>query len=62
MMIERVTLGLKEVAALTGVSHWTLRKYIRQGQLQAVRIGRRVLVEPAELVRFIAQCKEDAWI
>lgn len=48
-------LGLREAAAALGISHWTLRKYIRNGTVSSVRIGRRVLIEPAELVRLVAQ-------
>jgi excisionase family DNA binding protein len=46
-------IGVKEAAAALGISHWSIRKMIRQGRLRAVRIGRRVLIEPAELQRLI---------
>ena len=59
-MNQTLTLGLREAAQLTGLSHWTLRQYIRTGRLQAVRIGRRVLLEPAELERLIAAGKSEA--
>ena len=59
-MHKSLTLGLRQAAELTGLSHWTLRQYIRKGRLQAVRIGRRVLVEPAELERLIAAGRTDA--
>jgi excisionase family DNA binding protein len=48
-------IGVKEAAAALGISHWSLRKYVRQGRLVAVRIGRRVLIQPAELERLIEQ-------
>ena len=48
-------MGLREAAELIGLSHWTLRQYIRDGKLKAVRIGRRVLIEPSELQRLIEQ-------
>jgi excisionase family DNA binding protein len=44
---------------MTGLSHWTLRQYIREGKIHVVRIGRRVLIEPAELDRLIAQGREE---
>jgi len=53
MMKDALTIGLREAAELTGLSHWTLRRYIRDGRLSAVRIGRRVLLEPASLQRLI---------
>jgi excisionase family DNA binding protein len=52
-MFHIFTVGLKEAAASLGVSHWTLRDYIRQGKLRAVKIGRRVLVEPEELCKLV---------
>jgi excisionase family DNA binding protein len=51
--MQRLAMGIKEAAALVGVSHWALRQWIKQGKLRAVRIGRRVLVEPAELTRLL---------
>lgn len=51
--MNQLTIGLREAAELTGLSHWTLRQYIRKGRLRAVRIGRRVLLEPSELARLV---------
>jgi excisionase family DNA binding protein len=52
-MSERLTMGLAEASEALGISHWTLRRYIREGKIRAVRIGRRVLVEPAELGKLV---------
>jgi excisionase family DNA binding protein len=49
-----------EAAGLLGISPWTVRSYIRSGKLMPVRIGRRVLVEEAELERFVASGKSAA--
>jgi excisionase family DNA binding protein len=46
-----------EAARLLGISPWTIRGYIRDGKLRPVRLGRRVLMEEAELERFVAQCQ-----
>ena len=54
-MQQRLAIGLKEAADMLGISHWTLRAYIRQGHLKAIRIGTRVLIEPSELERLIEQ-------
>jgi len=48
-----LTIGLKEAAAALGVSHWTLRKWTRERKLRVIRLGKRIVVEPAELQRFI---------
>jgi excisionase family DNA binding protein len=53
MTPSNLCIGVKEAAASLGISHWSIRKMIRQGRLRAVRIGRRVLIEPAELKRLI---------
>jgi excisionase family DNA binding protein len=55
--MNTLTMGLKEAAELTGLSHWTLRKYIRQGKLRAVKIGRRVLLEPDYLKRLVERSR-----
>jgi len=49
-----------DAAGLLGISPWTVRSYIRSGKLMPVRIGRRVLVEEAELERFVASGKSAA--
>jgi excisionase family DNA binding protein len=45
-------------AELLSISPWTVRKYIKLGKLCPVRIGRRVLLEEAELQRFISASKD----
>jgi excisionase family DNA binding protein len=58
-MNEIKTIGIKDAAAMLGLSHWTLRQYIREGRIRAVRIGRRVLIEPSELERLIEQGRSE---
>jgi len=53
------TMSVKDAAAQLGLTHWTLRKYIRQGRLPAVRIGRRLLIEPAALERLITNGRTE---
>jgi excisionase family DNA binding protein len=38
------TVGIEDLAALLGVSGWTIRTWLRQGRLPFFKIGRRVLV------------------
>ncbi len=52
-MSEKLAMPLNEAAAAIGLSHWTLRKAINSGQLKAMRVGRRILVSPKELERFL---------
>ena len=53
--MEQLAFGLRQAAEALGLSHWTLRAWVRQGKVQAVRLGRRVLIEPSELQRLIEQ-------
>jgi excisionase family DNA binding protein len=45
------------VAEQLGLSPFTVRLYIRQKKLNPIRIGRRVLVEPSEIERFLTEAK-----
>jgi excisionase family DNA binding protein len=58
--MEQLALGLRQAAEAVGLSHWTLRLYVRQGTLRALKIGRRVLIEPSELQRLIEQGRKVA--
>jgi len=55
MPIPTLAVGINDAAAALNISHWSLRKYIRHGRVAAIRIGRRVLIEPAELERLVEQ-------
>ena len=47
---------LAEASRLLGsISHWTLRKHIAQGHVQAVRLGRRVFLRGEEIERIRAE-------
>jgi len=53
-------LDVKEAARAWAVSPWTIRAYIRDGKLRAVRIGRLVRLEASELERFVGEQKKMA--
>ncbi len=57
-MGQTLALGIKEAASAIGLSHWTLRKYIAQKKIVALRIGRRRLIEPSELRRFLEEARK----
>lgn len=59
-MTDKLALGLKDAAAAVGLSPWTLRHWIRQGRLRAVRLGRRVMLEPGELQRLVEAGRQGA--
>lgn len=58
-MQETLAVGIKEAANALGLSHWTIRQWIRHGRLPAVRLGRRRMIEPAELQRLIEQARSE---
>jgi excisionase family DNA binding protein len=49
--------SVEQAAAALAISPWTVRLYVRQGKLQPIRVGRRVLFEPKECLRFLEICK-----
>jgi excisionase family DNA binding protein len=55
MSIAPLLLGIEDVALMLGISPWTVRKYVANGILPSVRIGRRVLIEPGEIQKLIEQ-------
>jgi excisionase family DNA binding protein len=52
---NRLLLNVKEVGRALGISVWTIRRYVREGKLATVRLGRRVLIEPSECHRLIEE-------
>ena len=51
-------LDVREVAAFLKVSEKTVRRLVAHRQLRCVRIGRKVLFDPADVLRFVAARKE----
>lgn len=45
--------SLHDAATYLGISYWTVRELINRQEMPAVRIGRRVMVDIADLNRFI---------
>lgn len=50
---DRRLLSVEEAAAIIGVSRYTLRAWLREGRLAHIRLGRRVVLDPADLARFV---------
>lgn len=51
---EKLTLTVKEAARLVGVSEWTLRQAIRNGQIHTVKIGQLERVPRARLLQLLS--------
>ena len=58
--MEEIAIGIRDAAKAVGLSVWTLRAWIRQGKVAAVRLGRRVMIEPGELHRMVQAGKKAA--
>jgi excisionase family DNA binding protein len=50
--------NVKEAGNALGLSPWTIRRWITDGKIQTVRLGRRVLLEPAECHRLVEEGRE----
>jgi excisionase family DNA binding protein len=44
-MQEVLTIGVRDAAAILGVSPWSIRRWVRLGRLPAVKLGRRTVIE-----------------
>jgi len=51
-------LNVETVAKLLALSPWTVRSKIREGKLRPLRVGRRVVLEQAELERFLDEARK----
>ena len=52
-----LAISIKDAALALSLSPWTVRKYIAKGLIPCVRLGRRVLIEPAELERLLSRSR-----
>jgi excisionase family DNA binding protein len=53
-------LNVKEAATRLGISPLTMRAWIRQRRLPFVKLGRRVLLSPQDVQRFIEANRIEA--
>lgn len=53
-------LSIEESAKILNVSAWTIRKWLTQGKLNHVKLGRRVLIEPSTLNKLIENGRRQA--
>ena len=52
--------SVEQAAEFLGISQFTVRGYLRDGQLKPTRIGRRVLLRQEELERFVMERTADS--
>ena len=60
---EKRLISVQDAGVYLGVSLWTIRAYISDGELPAVRAGRRVLLDIRDLDAWIERAKfrEEQW-
>lgn len=51
--MTQLAVGLREAGDSTGISQHTLRRMVKSGRLQAVRVGRRILIPISELEKLM---------
>jgi excisionase family DNA binding protein len=59
MEASKLLWNVKEAGTALGLSPWTIRRYITDGKLKTVRLGRRVLVEPSECLRLVEEGRRN---
>lgn len=52
-------MSVEDVGRLLSISKWTVRALLKKRKLRPVRIGKRVLIEEAEVQRFIEGSKDQ---
>ena len=55
-----LAVSIRQACRLTGLSRSTLYNYARKGQLKLLKAGRRTLILPAELERFLIEITSSA--
>ena len=53
-------LSIKSAAAIAGVSPFTLRSWLRQRRLAHLRLGRRIVIDPQDLEKFLQANRVEA--
>jgi excisionase family DNA binding protein len=59
MDTQKLVFDIREAAYALSLSPWTIRRYITDGKLKPIRIGRRVLIEPSELTRLVEAGRKE---
>ena len=56
--MEKLAHSVNDAAREISVSPWTIRSWITKGKLQAVKLGRRVVIEHEELLRLLEKGRQ----
>jgi excisionase family DNA binding protein len=53
MAMTKLSVGLQEAQEMTGISHFTFRRMVKNRKIKAVRVGRRLLIPVSELEKLV---------
>jgi excisionase family DNA binding protein len=53
-VMSTLSVDFETAEQMTGVSRFTLRKYVKTGRLRVVRVGRRVVIPVSELEKMFS--------
>ncbi|MDI6709473.1 MAG: helix-turn-helix domain-containing protein [Bacillota bacterium] len=54
-MTARETIDADEVAAMTGLSAWSIYNLVRRGEIPHIRVGRRVLFRRSSILNWLEE-------
>ncbi|AXK88878.1 DNA binding domain-containing protein, excisionase family [Nocardia farcinica] len=49
---HQISYNVRQAAAATGMSEWTIRKLVRENQIAARYLGSQILIDPESLAQF----------
>ena len=58
-IMTQLVISVKDAAQSLGLSPYTLRSWIKAGKIPSVRLGKRVMVEPAMIQQLIARGRTE---
>lgn len=58
-LIPRRIYTLTEAAAIVGISYSLMRKFVKQGKIKTIRVGKRLMVPEAEVEKLLKELIEE---
>lgn len=58
-LIPRRIYTLTEAAAIVGISYSLMRKFVKQGKIKTMRVGKRLMVPEAEVEKLLKELIEE---
>ena len=59
MEARRLAYSVGETALLSGLSRWSVMQAVERGEIRSKRIGRRLLLDPADVERLFGFAEEE---